>query len=339
MQVDIHMKMGLVFQSPLADSKREVANQANTVYVGETLNKFLHYTPRDLASKLGRYVFVWSAAISEQKSNQASPSSEEMLKVLKKETIDFLREAHPYYSGIKEPEDTDFILRFITGILVFYKYNCAPKMVFSIFTKDLITYLIGSQYGQTFEDYERAFSTSIDTSKKSSLDSELGSAFTTDGLLSFVNIHSLLSPVLRGTMFDLRGADGKEVFLSHLMAWHVIYYMEKKDIYPDPLRKNEVGFQKYSGFFRDFSDYYMGLRKGRFLPDMGGICYFHSIQAAVLTELEYIAAGSFKIKQCAGCNLNRYRASRNGLRTAKGLPKANCTSIIVPPNCSSRTKQ
>ena len=35
---------------------------------------------------------------------------------------------------------------------------------------------------------------------------------------------------------------------------------------------------------------------------------------------------------------NRYRASRNGLRTAKGLPKANCTSIIVPPNCSSRTK-
>lgn len=293
--MNIYMKTDLVFRSPTTDLKKEDTVQANIVYVGETLNNFCQHTPHDIASKLGKPVLFWIIRMHEQKDKQ--DSSEEILKVLKKETIDFLRKAHPYYYDLKEPEDTDFILRFITGILALYKSRAGIP----ILQKDIITYLIGSQYGQIFEDYERVFSGSIDTSNKNSLDYELSRAFTDDCFLSFVNTHDLVYTVLRDTKFNVNGAAGKEIFLSHLMAWHVIYYIERKDIYPYQSWKNEAGYQKYSGFFRDFSDYYKRLRHGYFRPEMDGICYFNSIQTAVLTELEYIAAGSFKVAQCAGC--------------------------------------
>lgn len=277
---------------------------ANPVYVGETLSNFCRHTPRDIASKLGKRVFAWSAGMSEQKDKQDSPSSEEMLKVLKKMTIDFLREAHPYYSDIKEPENTDFILQFITGILVFYKYNCAPKMFSSIITKGLITHLIGSPYEKVFDDYEQILSGIAKNKGESKPDAELYKMFTTDVFLSFVNAHHLLNTALKDTTFEARGVEGKEILLSHLMAWFAVYYIEKEqgEINPNKPLQHESDSRKYNRIFLDFSNHQERLCRRLSLPKNGEICRFNTIQMAVLTELECILADPFKVGKCAGCN-------------------------------------
>lgn len=293
-------KTELIFQYPIPKKHEKTAGQINIVYVGETLSNFCQHTPEKIADKLGQTLFI--SYVSGQRG-EAPFIPEKILEKLKAITIEFLLETHPFYCNLKEPEDTDFILRFITGVLAFYRQRIAPKGILDKFTKNLVEEIIDPQYGAVFSDYEQILSNTVDISEESSSPiDDVTKMFTRDCFWGFLNAYRLVETVLKDTELDSGNNESRnQALLSHLMAVYMMSYLEESDSLRIPLLYADKGFQKYKILSNDVSCHYAQLCRKISNSELNERCSFDTLQMAVLKELEYITTGKFKIRRCIHC--------------------------------------
>lgn len=281
--------MNLFYQYPPKRRGENTIYQPNTVYIGETLSNFFQHSPESIAHSLGHVVFT-SYILGARRGVPFVP--EKVSARLREIALDFLLKAHPFYSGFKESVDINFIHRFITGALVFYKYRRSAKGMAARISRELIEKTFGIQYGKVFSEYETILLNNAD----SGCPTNIIKVFTSDCFWGYLSAYRLAETILEGTTDSIGKRERDEILLPHLMAGYIEYCCEKDESQSTPNPYIDSGFDKYKMYLNFLTDCGLALYPK---PDQS-YC-FDTLQMAVLKEMTFFLMGNFKICRCSQC--------------------------------------
>ena len=278
------METNLFYQYLPKRSGENTIYQPNTVYIGETLSNFLQYSPEKIACFLVHILF--------QARLRGAPFVPEKVSVgLRRRTLTFLLKSHPFYSGLKESVDINFVHRFITGALVYYKYS--RKKVVTRISKERIEGIFGIQYGKVFSEYEAILLNNADSGSPT----DMTKVFTNDCFWGYLNAYRLTETILEGITDCVSKRERDELLLSHLMAGYIAYCCEKDESQSAQSSYIDSGIDKYKMYLDFLSDCGLEL-----YPKPDKSYRFDTLQMAVLKEMTFFLMGNFKICRCNQCH-------------------------------------
>lgn len=261
----------------------------NTICVGKTLSNFCRHAPYDIANVLGRRlcsVYYWK---------RSSEDATELRSGMEKTVGDFLSEAHPFYSRLKNEEDIKFIRCFIAGALAFYNCYINPHSI----TSEIVDTILGAGFGKVFAE-------SLVVPKNALAQGDINMAdriFINNEFGDYVNAYRLVEAVLEGAVFDSKeNPESKEVIIAHLLVWYIVHHMGAEDIaycmQPYLVKKSLA----YNALFEGFASHYMGIKTGNVIAKEGEKRKHRFIQGFIYDELLCITTGTYKVKQCTRCH-------------------------------------